>query len=198
MQEPLQACLIDIIRLLESRGLTFAVIGGLAVSLRAEPRFTADIDIVVAADLLDPPDLLSYTPGSTFQPLLEDEAETFQEFQHIVPLIHTPTGTKVDLAIGLSGFEQQAVERAEVIPLFGQPVRVVAAEDLLLFKVMAGRARDDQDATNLLLRQGSKLDWEYLTETAAGLDEALAMGISERLDELRASVQRWLPHGASN
>lgn len=37
-------------RALEERGRDFALVGGLAVSVRTEPRFTRDIDLVVAID----------------------------------------------------------------------------------------------------------------------------------------------------
>jgi hypothetical protein len=38
-----------IARALEARGRRFALVGGLAVSLRAEVRFTRDVDLAVVA-----------------------------------------------------------------------------------------------------------------------------------------------------
>lgn len=44
----LAAVLDRIARLLETRGKRFALVGGIAVSVRVEPRFTRDVDLVVA------------------------------------------------------------------------------------------------------------------------------------------------------
>ena len=38
---------------LDAIGARWAVIGGLAVAFRAEPRFTKDVDLAVAVDLQD-------------------------------------------------------------------------------------------------------------------------------------------------
>lgn len=46
----LAAVLERVARLLGQRGKRFALVGGLAVSVRAEPRFTRDIDLAVAVD----------------------------------------------------------------------------------------------------------------------------------------------------
>lgn len=41
----LESVLGDIVRHLQRLGRPFALVGGLAVSLRAEPRFTRDVDL---------------------------------------------------------------------------------------------------------------------------------------------------------
>ena len=43
--------LADATAFLEAEGITYALIGGMAVSLLGQPRFTADVDIVIAADV---------------------------------------------------------------------------------------------------------------------------------------------------
>ena len=42
--------LVHIARLLDSLGRDYALVGGLAVSIRAEVRFTRDVDVAVAVD----------------------------------------------------------------------------------------------------------------------------------------------------
>lgn len=46
----LQTALAEIADLLDQKGFAWAVIGGLAVSVRAEPRFTRDVDLAVAVE----------------------------------------------------------------------------------------------------------------------------------------------------
>ena len=45
--------LADLTTWLRREQVSFAVIGGLAVGVRGEPRFTADVDIFVGLDLDD-------------------------------------------------------------------------------------------------------------------------------------------------
>ena len=51
VNEPLQTTLVDIVRVLEEEGISFALIGGQATSLRGQERVTADIDLVIAVDV---------------------------------------------------------------------------------------------------------------------------------------------------
>jgi hypothetical protein len=46
----LQQTLVDAVSMLQSRAIPFAVIGGLAVSFRGQPRMTVDVDLVIKAE----------------------------------------------------------------------------------------------------------------------------------------------------
>ena len=46
----LQTALADIGKLLDQKGTGWALVGGIAVSVRAEPRFTRDVDLAVAVE----------------------------------------------------------------------------------------------------------------------------------------------------
>ena len=47
MDAVLQQTLVDAVSMLQSRAIPFAVIGGLAVSFRGQPRMTVDVDLVI-------------------------------------------------------------------------------------------------------------------------------------------------------
>jgi hypothetical protein len=51
MDEPLQKTLVDAVHFLEAERVPYALIGGLAVSLRGQPRMTADVDMVILANV---------------------------------------------------------------------------------------------------------------------------------------------------
>lgn len=51
MDKPLQTTLADVIRFLNESQVSYAMIGGLAASLRGEPRVTADVDLVLGVDV---------------------------------------------------------------------------------------------------------------------------------------------------
>ena len=48
---PTQGDLVDLCRHLNERGAKYMVIGGLAIIAAGLPRMTADVDLLVAADL---------------------------------------------------------------------------------------------------------------------------------------------------
>lgn len=102
MNEPLQTTLVDIVRLLSEEGISFALIGGQATSIRGQERVTADIDLVIAIDVAGALSLLVKLPRRHFRPLFDDVAEVIER-AFILPLRHCETNIKVDLAIGLRG-----------------------------------------------------------------------------------------------
>jgi hypothetical protein len=184
MDEPLQKTLVDAVDFLEAEGVLYALIGGLAVSLRGQPRVTADVDMVIQADVPRSLSLVAGLHTTSFKPLFEDVGEVVQKAL-ILPLRHRSTNVKVDLALGLSGFERQAVARAERLHLAGTTICVATAEDLLIMKVLAGRPQDDQDALGLVIAQGRHLDWTYCLDLAAELGEAVGQDLIGRMNSLR-------------
>jgi hypothetical protein len=169
--------------------VSYALIGGLAVSLHGQPRVTVDVDMIIAADVSRALELTAALDGSSFRPLFDDVSEVVQK-AFILPLRHRSTGVKVDLAIGLSGFEQQVVARAQHLNLAGVDVFVATPEDLLIMKLLAGRPRDEEDLEGLVIVQGDRLDWKYCRELAIKLGEAVGQDLAVRLDALRGGQGR--------
>jgi hypothetical protein len=184
VNEPLSTTLADAVAFLESEGISYALIGGLAVSLRGQPRVTVDVDMVIAVDVNRALALLPLLLQSKFEPLFQGVEEVVQK-SFILPLRHRTTGIKVDLAIGLSGFERHAVVRAEPIQIADRKVAVATAEDLLVMKLLAGRPQDEQDITGLVIAKGDKLDWIYCQRVADELGLALGLDLASRVRNLR-------------
>ena len=111
MDTGLQTTLADVATWLRKEGISFAVIGGIAATFRGEARFTADVDVVVGIELDEALQLLKRLPGSPFQPLFPGVEEVLRT-SFLLPLRHSITQVSVDIAVGLSGFEQQAISRA--------------------------------------------------------------------------------------
>ncbi len=185
MIEPLHKALVDVTELLKARQFPYAVIGGLAVSLRGEPRVTADVDLVLGITIDAAIDLIPLLKGTSLEPLFSGVEEVVKR-AFILPLRHRPTGVKVDLAIGLSGFERQAIARAEAMNIAGQDVLVATAEDLLVMKLFAGRPRDQQDIEGIIAAQGRSLDWDYCHQTAKALGTAIDQDLVSSVEKLRS------------
>jgi hypothetical protein len=169
---------------MNANNVPFALIGGIAVAVRGEPRFTADIDAVLGIELDRALKLLESLKDSDFQALFSDAAEVVKR-SFILPLKHRSTKIKVDLAIGLSGFERQLISRATLVDFGFLALPVATAEDLLLMKLLAGRPRDTDDAHRLVARQGKSLDWDYLINVGRELEEAVSQDLLTQLGSLQ-------------
>ena len=152
-------------RQLESRRIPFMVIGGQAVLVHGEPRLTQDIDVTVGAGVDRLSDLLAATGEAGLTPLPTDVVafvgETF-----VLPVVHEPSSTRVDIVLSNTEYEACAISRAQPITVGGAAVPFASAEDLLLHKLFAGRPRDVDDAEGIVRRKGRELDWTYIRKWA--------------------------------
>jgi hypothetical protein len=184
VNDPLRTTLIDAVEFLKDRGVDYALIGGLAASLRGQPRVTADVDMVIATDVDGALSLLNDVENSKFLPLFVDADEVVKK-AFILPLRHRAAGVKLDMAIGLSGFEQQAIRRAELVIIGDYEVAVATAEDLIVMKLLAGRAHDKQDVQGILISRGGQLDWQYCEQVAKELGEAIGQDLLRQVKSLQ-------------
>ena len=69
---------------------------------------------------------------------------------------------QLDIILASLPFESAALERAQRKRLFGRLVPLPTPEDLLLFKVLAGRDKDLHDAVGIARRHLARLDRRYL------------------------------------
>ena len=187
MEPALWPTLADAAQVLETRGIRFALIGGLAVSLRGQPRMTVDVDLVILADIDQALRLAQELSSTPFEPLFPGVEEVVAR-SFILPLRHRSTGIRVDVAIGMSGFEQQAVSRATKVTIGDVRVPVVAVEDLLVMKALAGRPQDDQDIRGLVAAQRDAIDWPACLDVAEKLGAAIHVDIAGRLRTARGEI----------
>lgn len=131
----------------------FALVGGLAVSIRSEVRFTRDIDIAVgvssdadaerlAADLA--------AGGYEIATIVEHEDRN----RLAIVRLRTRARLHVDLLVASSGIEPEITEAATAVDM-GEAgeLPVAVAEDLLATKILSmseRRPQDQIDAANLL------------------------------------------------
>jgi hypothetical protein len=184
VDKPLETTLADVIGFLDQHRIRYALIGGLAASLQGEPRVTADVDLVIGAGVEDALGLLNELKESPLEPLFSGVDEVVRK-AFILPLRHRLTGVKIDLSLGLSGFERQLIDRATAVELVGRDINLASAEDLLVMKLLAGRPRDQQDAQGIAIVQGEQLDWTYCRTIALELGQAVDQDIATHIEKLR-------------
>ena len=72
---------------------------------------------------------------------------------------------QIDLITASLPFEEIAFRRAHYHELFGMRLPFSSPEDLILFKVLAGRDKDLLDAIGVARRHHGRLDRNYLEQT---------------------------------
>lgn len=128
---------------LRTLGREWALVGGLAVSARAEPRTTRDVDVVLAAEgdaeaeeIIA--DLLSRGYGVEGQ--LEHTDSDRLAGMRLVSPAEPEDGLVVDLLFASSGIEHEIIEAAEELEVVaGWSVPVARTGHLITLKVLAYR-----------------------------------------------------------
>lgn len=149
---------VEVARFLDELKIPYVIIGGLAVQFWGEPRATGDVDMTVLVPGGGEEEFLQQCV-QRFSPRLSD-AVAFA-LRHRVLLVTASNGCPVDIALGLPGYEAEVMKRARTTVLEGYLVRVIAPEDLIIHKCVAGRPRDIEDVRAILMRHG-QLDLPYI------------------------------------
>ncbi len=141
---PLKELVRSVAAELAAADVRWALIGGLAISARLEPRFTRDVDLAVAVAGDEDAELLVgrfRQNGFRIHALLEQEA-TGRLATVRLETAEGEEGPLVDLLFASCGIETEVATAAEPIPIAaGLVVPVARLGHLLAMKVLA---RDDE------------------------------------------------------
>ena len=186
----------DLIRAVEqlaaafaARSIRYAMIGGLAATLRGRPRFTEDADFLLEVPQHQLPMLLT---NMTERGFALDETTVMREFvrEHLTSF-HFGT-VKIDwLKPVLPVYSRTLADASEVIWSDGIAVRVATAEGLILTKMVAFRPQDQADIVSLLAANRDTIDlalvrseWAPFADTEADrtawLERAIAQNVPQR------------------
>jgi hypothetical protein len=137
--------------------IDFVVIGGVAVVVQANPRFTQDLDICYATDRVNLERLGAALVSLEARLRGVDEDVPFvpdaRALRHAQMLTLTTREGNLDLLVDPPGSPGYAAlrRRADVIELAGASVHIASLEDLLEMKRAAGRPQDAIDIESLEL-----------------------------------------------
>lgn len=163
----------DLLADFNRRNVQYALAGGWAFSALIEPRATTDIDVLI---LLDRPS--SESIHSLLAPIFESLIVHPRPMaMHGISMWRT-VGVRrqkeiiVDFLLADSEFLRSALVRRRQTLLRGEMIAVVALEDLMLLKMLAGRLQDLADLEKIESRKTDlQIDWAYIDQwkTALGL-----------------------------
>lgn len=154
------------------------IIGGVAVIASGVPRSTVDIDATILALGLEPDRILEVAETHGVGSRIDDVAG-FARLHQVVLLEHKASGVPIDLTLASLPFEERAIRLSSEVSYAGVVIRIPKPDDLLVYKLVAARPRDLEDAEKLLLIYGSRLDLDRIRATIREFADAL--GDPERL-----------------
>ena len=173
-----------------------AVVGGLAVSTRAEPRFTRDIDFAIAVESEDDAQRVVYEMqrnGFLVEAVIENRASRRMATAR---LFRSPRSPMVDLLFAASGIEPEVASSATKEMVLGQLVPVATIGHLIAMKLVStdpDRRPHDRIDLHQLSQIADDTEWAR-AETAIRLIQE--RGFSRDRD-LAAALQEWREHARS-
>lgn len=181
-----QRLLKEISSKLKKTAVPYMVIGGQAVLLYGEPRLTRDIDITLGAGTEKLDEIKKIISEIGLKILVENDKE-FVKRTLVLPAIDEKSSIRVDFIFSFSPYERQAIGRAKNIKLGRSLIKFASLEDVVIHKIIAGRARDVEDIKAILLKNPD-YDSEYierwLKEFDSSLDENFLNLFKKILDEI--------------
>lgn len=154
---------------LHSLNLPSAVMGGVAVATWNHFRATADVDVLLGIGGQEAGEIIAHLGQFGFRPKQDAPVLTI-EGNRIIQLVYQPPEAFLDIQLDLmladSPFQQSVLSRRITLrlPAVDQEVGVVACEDLIILKLLAGRMIDRADAAALIRINRNEIDLEHLLE----------------------------------
>lgn len=180
----IEALLKNIAQCLDDDKIPYMIIGGQAVLLYGTPRLTRDIDITLGIDT-DKFSLIENVCGKLNLSILPEAPEDFARETKVLPVEETKSRIRVDFIFSFTGYEAQAIDRTKQVLMSGYPLQFASCEDVIIHKMIAGRAIDFEDVKNILIKNKDSIDLEYIRKWLLEFRELPEQeGILERFNNL--------------
>lgn len=166
---------------MERVGISYAVMGGLALNAWGVPRATYDLDATLAVEPTVAARALAAIQGNdvdvdeSFLKGYVDELAGMKKAA--VKLRSGGAWFTVDLFFATTPFLQSTMQRRVALQVRNRVIWIITAADLILFKLIAGRRKDWVDIDSILAVQGVPEE-EYLRAWAEKL------GVKPRLEQV--------------
>jgi len=149
-KEPFHEPLEAIEQLLSQFGHRGVVIGGIAVGLLSQTRFTEDLDAMVLLSVEEIPRFLADAEKAGITPRIP-QVEAFAKRSRVLLLRHAPSQTDIDISLGALPFEQEVVQRSIAHTIDETlTIRLPTPEDLIIMKAVAHRPKDLLDIQGII------------------------------------------------
>lgn len=182
-----QNLLKKLARNLDKVHIPYMVIGGQAILLYGEPRLTKDIDITLGIGIDELEKVRNVVKKLNLKALISD-VEGFVRDTLVLPTIDEKSGIRVDFIFSFSPYEKQAIKRVNNVKFGKTAVKFASLEDVVIHKVIAGRARDIEDVKSVLLKNPHYDKW-YITRWLHEFDSSLNEGFTEVFNRILKEIE---------
>ena len=162
--------------------IEYAVIGGVAVLTYDYQRTTKDVDITVLCNL-EELEVIHNKFLTEYDPLFNDSL-TFFSTNYILPVKDKTTDIKIDIAAGMTLFDETIVKRKKRTKLGKAEFNICTLEDLIIYKLFAGRFSDLADVEILLKKNKNTIDSVYLLQTVEKFKQPNREDMLQNLNKL--------------
>lgn len=155
---------------LDQVNIPYMIIGGQAVLLYGTPRLTRDIDITLGVET----DKFSVIEGICRDlglTILPENPQDFARETNVLPAEQPELRIRVDFIFSFTPYEAQALERTKKVLMNGYLVKFTSCEDLIVHKMVAARAVDEEDVKNILIKNKNSIDLKYIEKWLAKFGE---------------------------
>lgn len=172
---------------LDELGSPAMIIGGVAVIALGVPRYTADVDATILGRTSLPEQILAVFAHHGIGPRIESVLE-FARSRQVILALHEPSGISVDATLGWLPFEEEAIQASQIRDYAGVEIRVPRPEDLVIYKLVAARPQDIEDAKALLALYKSEINLKRVRDLIGQFSGALQD--TSRLEILEKLIQK--------
>jgi len=167
---------VDFVKMLERKGLKYLVVGAVPVQFYGRERFSRDVDFVVFLNSENAAKFLDILKDSHYEikyPLPHeykiDKPEDLLGW-HLLRLKDTLHDSLLDVHLKPQnlGLDEKSLNNTKIVVLEKRKIVLPSVEDYLITKLLSRRpsTHDFGDIMSILIRQWSKINWEYLENKA--------------------------------
>ena len=146
---------------LDQQQIAYMIIGGQAVLLYGRPRLTRDIDITLGVDTDKFALIQGVYKNLKLKPLVENPQD-FARSTKVLPTEEPESKVRVDFIFSFTPYEAQAIKNAKQVIIEDYPAKFASCEDVIIHKMIAGRAIDEEDIKSILARNKDAINFKYI------------------------------------
>lgn len=185
--------LLDAVQILRTEKVDYAIVGAMAASVHGVIRASRDADALLSISTSALKDLEQSFKAAGFATELRRGDMT--DPIGAVLTLHDKFENRVDLLVGIRGFDPAAFSRVIAVPFDGEPLKFVGLEDFVAMKLFAAGPQDIADAQNALAAAPEQLDTNLLRELATRYGKETAASLENLLVQLERNLDSGLELG---
>lgn len=185
--------LLDAVQVLRAEKIDYAIVGALAASVHGVIRASRDADALLSVSTSALKGLEQSYKAAGFG--TELRRGDMNDPISAVLVLHDKFENRVDLLVGIRGFDPAAFSRVIEVPFDGEPLKFVGLEDFIAMKLFAAGPQDIADAQNALEAAEEQLDTDLLRELATRYGKNTAKSLENLLAELNRNLDSGLELG---